>query len=402
MNDPRAPGATPVRALVVDDEPVLRGVLAHFLRSRGYEAEQCEDGASALERVRQGGINLVVTDRMMPGMDGIELCRAIRALPVEAYVYCIMLTASGQEQSLVDAMEAGVDDFLAKPLRLPELGARLHAAERVLSLEAGLASRNRALADAYGQLSRDLELARVLQVGHLPAPAGFGPARFSWMFEAAGFIGGDTFDYFALDDRHLCFYLADVAGHGVAAAMIAFHAQHQLRASSQLLTAALARRGAGLARIAEGVVTEYNRRVLAMRESSLYLTMAFGLLDLQARRLALVHAGHPPALYAEAPGAAYRLLGEPSVPVGILEQPGYRATVLDLQPGARLVLYSDGIPDCHDAQGSAFGVQRLQDVLAAHAQAPLAAAGGALHQALKAWRRGAFEDDLTLLALEVD
>lgn len=402
MSENRAPGAPSLRALVVDDDAVMRGVLAHFLHSRGYATEACEDGGSALERVRRGGINLVITDRMMPGMDGIALCRAIRALQAGAYVYCIMLTASGQEQSLVDAMEAGVDDFLAKPLRLPELGARLHAAERVLTLEAGLASRNRELAQAYAQLSRDLERARVLQLGHLPAPARFGVARFDWMFEAAGFIGGDTFDYFALDARHLCFYLADVAGHGVAAAMVAFHAQHQLRASSQLLTAALARRGADLARIAEGVLTEYNRRVLAMDEPSLYLTMAFGLLDLQTRRLALVHAGHPPALHAPAPGAAYRLLGEPSVPVGILEQPGYSATVVDLQPGARLVLYSDGITDCRDAQGDAWGVQRLQDLLAAHADAPLEGAGGVLHRALKTWRGCAFEDDLTLLALEVD
>ena len=404
MQEP-PPGArsapTPVRALVVDDEPVMRGVLVHFLRSRGYDVEHCADGESGLQRVREGGINLVVTDRNMPGMDGLALCRAIRALAGETYVYCIMLTASGEQQSLVEAMDAGVDDFLAKPLRLPELGARLNAAERVLSLEAGLAARNRELATAYGQLSRDLELARVLQVGHRPPPAQFGPVRFEWMFEAAGFIGGDTFDYFALGERHLCFYLCDVSGHGVAAAMIAFHAQHQLRASSQQLTQALARPGANLARIATGVVSEYNRRVLGMEESALYLTMVFGLMDLHTRQVALVHAGHPAALVADTPGAEFRAVGDAGVPVGILEQPGYTASTLELPPGARLVLHSDGITDCRDARDHAFGMQRMLDILRQQGRAPLADTGRKLHQALRTWRGGAFEDDLTLLAVEV-
>jgi len=139
----------PVRALVVDDDPIIQRLLVAFLGARGYSVEQSSDGLEALERVRQGGFNLVVTDRNMPRMDGLALCRAVRAMPSETYLYCIMLTSMREEESLVAAMEAGVDDFLAKPLRLGELGARLHAAERMLSLEAGLASRNRALADVY-------------------------------------------------------------------------------------------------------------------------------------------------------------------------------------------------------------------------------------------------------------
>lgn len=392
----------PVRALVVDDDPLLLGLLSAFLRSRGYEVESCEDGEAALARLGRGGIDLVVTDRHMPRMDGLELCRAMRALPGDGYVYCIMLTASVEEKSLVDAMEAGVDDFLGKPLRLGELGARLHAAERMLSLHAGLASRNRELAEAYGQLSRDLELARVLQLGQLPPPGSFGPVRFEWMFEASGFVGGDIFDFFSVDERHLCFYLADVSGHGVAAAMIAFHAQNQLRASAQQLAAALARpRGPGLRAVAAGVVTEFNRRLLQMNESGLYLTMAFGLLDLRERQAALVHAGHPPSLLAAAAGAAFQAVGEPGVPVGILAEPAYEASLVTLAPGARLALYSDGITDCRNAREAAFGDQRLRQLLREEGATPLAASCSRLQSTLRDWRGREFEDDVTLLALEV-
>ncbi|GAB3646333.1 PP2C family protein-serine/threonine phosphatase [Ramlibacter alkalitolerans] len=391
-----------IRALVVDDDPVVLLLLTRFLQGRGYGVEHCPDGEAALARVRAGGINLVVTDRNMPRMDGLALCRAVRALATEPYVYTIMLTASNEQQSLVAAMEAGVDDFIAKPPNLPELGARLRAAERVLSLEAGLARRNGQLADAYGQLQRDLELARTLQVGHLPAPGAFGPVRFDWRFEASGYVGGDTFDYFALGEHHLCFYLADVAGHGVAAAMMAFHAQHQLRAGAERMAQALALPHADLARTAAAVVAEYNRRFLQMGESSLFVTMLFGLLDLRSLQAALVHAGHPPALFSPVRGAPFEAIGSGGVPVGVLEEPGHEATLLQLAAGARLVLYSDGATDCRDAGGEPFGTERLRDVLASAAGAPLERTCGSVHAALRAWRGEAgFEDDVTLLALEL-
>ncbi|HEX2547490.1 MAG TPA: SpoIIE family protein phosphatase [Ramlibacter sp.] len=391
----------PIRALVVDDDPVFIAVLTRFLSQRGYAVEHSLDGESALARIRAGGFNLVVTDRNMPGMDGVELARAIRSLSSSSYVYSIMLTASRDEASLVAAMEAGVDDFVAKPLSLAELGARLQAAERVLTLEAGLARRNEQLARAYGQLRSDLELARTLQVGHLPAPGAFGRVRFDWRFEASGYVGGDTFDYFRLGERHLCFYLADVSGHGVAAAMMAFHAQHQLRASSEQITEVLARRGTRLGATVAAVATEYNLRFLRMQNENLYLTMLFGLVDLDSGRAALVQAGHPPPFFAAAGEEEFRPLGGGGVPIGIVEQPDYEPIELQLSTGARLVLYSDGVTDCRDAGDAAFGEQRLRDVLLAQRHAPLGEMGEQVHQALRAWRPGAtFEDDVTLLALE--
>lgn len=393
--------APAIHALVVDDDPMIVGLLRMFLARRGYAVEQCEDGESALDRIRAGGINLVITDRNMPRMDGLALCRAIRDLGGPTYVYSIMLTASGEQASLVAAMEAGVDDFLAKPVSLAELGARLRAAERVLSLEAGLAQRNAQLAQAYAQLQGELELARVLQVGRLPPPARFGRFAFAWQFEACRYVGGDTFDYFPVGERHLCFYLADVSGHGVAAAMMAFHAQHQLRASSQQLAAALARRGADLASAAVAVVGEYNRRFLAMNDPGLYLTMVFGLLDVARGEVALVQAGHPPALYAPAGEQEFRPVGEGSVPIGILDDVGYEASTLQLAPGARLVLHSDGLTDCRDPADEAFGAERLREMLGAQRSAPLARAAEDVHAAVRGWRDGlVLEDDLALLALE--
>jgi sigma-B regulation protein RsbU (phosphoserine phosphatase) len=391
--------AQPVRALLVDDDPLLLALLSAFLDSRGYEVAQAADGEAALALMADGGFNLVITDRNMPRMDGLALCRAIRARADESYVYCIMLTASVNEQSLVDAMEAGVDDFLAKPLRPAELGARLRAAERVLALEAGLAARNGELTEAYAQLSRDLELARALQLAQLPAPQSFGGYHLGGLFEASSYVGGDLYDYFPLGDRLLAFYVADVSGHGVAAAMMAVSAQHQLRAVSQQVVRGIDP-GAELQEAAVEIVTRYNRRFLEMNETGLYLTLVYGLVDRMTGRAALVAAGHPPALFAAAGSATFEPIGEGSLPVGILPDAAYEARLVTLAPGSRLALYSDGITECSRADGQPFGLQRLQDLLVRERSHAPAAGFAAIREALHAWHGGTFEDDVTLLLLE--
>lgn len=391
--------APAIRALLVDDDPLLLALLSAFLASRGYTVAEAADGEQALQQLAQGGFNLVVTDRHMPRMDGLDLCRAIRARGDRNYVYCIMLTASGDEQALQVAMEAGVDDFLAKPLQPEDLGARLRAAERVLALEAGLAARNEELSQAYAQLSRDLELARSLQRGQLPAPQAFGSLHFEGWFEASSYVGGDLYDYFALGDRLLAFYLADVSGHGVAAAMLAVAAQHQLRMVAQQVVRAVTP-DIGLDDVALEIVNRYNTRFLQADESGLYLTLVFGLVDRAQGQVALVEAGHPPVLHA-APGAReFTAVGEGSVPLGILPDPGWRATLLTLAPGSRLVLHSDGIVDCEGADGSPFGEQRLGELLARQRQAPAAATCAAVRDALRQWHAGSFGDDVTLLVVE--
>jgi sigma-B regulation protein RsbU (phosphoserine phosphatase) len=391
--------AQPIRALLVDDDPLLLALLSAFLDSRGYEVTQAADGEAALALMAGGGFNLVVTDRNMPRMDGLALCRAIRARHDESYVYCIMLTASVDEQSLVDAMEAGVDDFLAKPLRPAELGARLRAAERVLALEAGLAARNEELTLAYAQLSRDLELARALQLAQLPAPQSFDGFHLGGLFEACSYVGGDLYDYFALGDRLLAFYVADISGHGVAAAMMAVSAQHQLRAVSQQVVRAIDP-AAGLQEAAVEIVTRYNRRFLEMNETGLYLTLVYGLVDRVTGHTALVEAGHPPVLFAAAGSPAFEPIGKGSLPVGILPDAAYEARLVTLAPGSRLALYSDGITECTRADGQAFGLQRLQDLLARERPHAPAAGFAAIREALHAWHGGTFEDDVTLLLLE--
>jgi cyclic di-GMP phosphodiesterase len=124
-----------MQVLIVDDDDFALSVLNNTLSRMGYSAVQATDGQQAMEVLRRGEIHLVITDWDMPGMNGIDLCRAIRKDDLSGYVYVIMLTAREGAKQRMEGLCAGADDFLNKPLDPDELLVCLKTAERILSLE---------------------------------------------------------------------------------------------------------------------------------------------------------------------------------------------------------------------------------------------------------------------------
>lgn len=124
-----------MRVLIADDDAVSRRLLQSYLQKWGCEVSSAENGAEAWSLFRQGEFPLVITDWMMPELDGLELLRRIRSGPSSGYVYVILLTAKTQQEDLVEGMEAGADDFLTKPFDRDELRVRLRAGQRIVQLE---------------------------------------------------------------------------------------------------------------------------------------------------------------------------------------------------------------------------------------------------------------------------
>src|SRR6266480_4381803 len=115
------------RVLVVDDEPQITRVLKTVLTSRGYQVRTAPEGESALANFREWSPELVITDLYMPHMDGVELCRRIRAMST---VPIIVLSVKGEERTKVEALDSGADDYVTKPFGIDELLARVRAALR--------------------------------------------------------------------------------------------------------------------------------------------------------------------------------------------------------------------------------------------------------------------------------
>lgn len=124
-----------MKALIVEDEPATRLLLAESLRCFQYDVIEASNGQEGLDLIRREQCRLVVSDWNMPGMDGVELCRAVRAEMLDGYVYFLLLTSRSETRDIIDAFSAGVDDYVCKPFEPAELGARLRTACRLLSLE---------------------------------------------------------------------------------------------------------------------------------------------------------------------------------------------------------------------------------------------------------------------------
>ncbi|MSU51309.1 MAG: response regulator [Opitutus sp.] len=122
-----------MKILAIDDDPVAQRVLEAALKLLGHEVSLGGDGAESWDWLQTNPVRVVVSDWQMPQMDGLELCRRIRAQRDRNYVYFILLTHhSATDENHQAALEAGVDDFLTKPINLRELHMRLHVAERML------------------------------------------------------------------------------------------------------------------------------------------------------------------------------------------------------------------------------------------------------------------------------
>ncbi|AKH88312.2 PP2C family protein-serine/threonine phosphatase [Edwardsiella tarda] len=394
--------------LIVDDSPGYRRLLATILARWHYRVIEAEDGEQALACLARHQVHIVISDWEMPLMDGATLCRAIRAWDYGHYVYLILLTIRQSSEDLVAGMEAGADDFLTKPLNQGQLRSRLHAAQRIISLESTLAARNATLAHAYQQIESDLQAAAAMQRSLLPGHDQIlNGVHADWLFLPSTYVSGDLLNYFMLDTHHLGFYCVDVAGHGVSAAMLAQSVAREF--NSALLTHSLLFSAQDASPAPpQAVAGELNRRFcLEQQDDGIvrYFTLIYGVLDTRDGRLRLCQAGHPTPLWLQAEGGLRRV-GDGGLPIGLFDWATYEEQALTLAPGDRLCLYSDGISECYSPQGEQFGEARLCQLLQAQRRATVPEALATLAEALAQWHspeaampRQPFADDISLLMI---
>jgi DNA-binding response OmpR family regulator len=132
-----------MKVLIAEDDPTFRLALGATLKKLGHDVTAVENGREAWEAWQQGEFDLLISEWMMSDVDGLELCRRIRAEPRLHYTYIILLTALSGKRSYLDGMDAGADDFLTKPLDQEHLAARLRVAQRILDCTRRCACRPR-------------------------------------------------------------------------------------------------------------------------------------------------------------------------------------------------------------------------------------------------------------------
>jgi len=142
-----------MRVLIAEDDLVSRRMLEATLIRWGYEVVVTSDGEAAWQALQdKSAPRLAILDWMMPGLDGIDVCRNVRTMPTSEPSYIILLTAKGNKTDIVSGLQAGADDYIVKPFDREELRARVQAGVRILTLQASLAARVRELEEALGRV----------------------------------------------------------------------------------------------------------------------------------------------------------------------------------------------------------------------------------------------------------
>lgn len=378
----------PMRILVVDDLELNRELLVRRIERLGHEAGMAVNGREALEKLQQQDWDLVLLDITMPEMDGYETLRRIRLAPHSAQLPVVMVSAIDESESVVRCLELGADDYLPKPFNPVVLQARI---------ESSLAKKR--LQDHKSQLlqalSRELQIGQRIQQGFLPAEL---PRLNGWSLGAsctpARQVGGDFYDAYSLPGGLLALVAADVCDKGVGAALYMALFRTLLRA----MACQAVPDESPSATLVRSVAFANDYIATVHGHENMFATVFFALLEPASGRMYYLNAGHEAPFLQQVEGGAMYRLAVTGPAVGLL--PGNRCSVqsLTMQPGARLLVYTDGATEAQGPSG-AYGEDTLAQVLASLAGSAQAMVDGVC--AHLAGHVGAFEphDDVTFLAL---
>ena len=364
------------RILVVDDEPGIQRSAQRIL-SRHHQVTLASSGMEALEILGREPQDLAIVDVRMPGMTGFEVLRAIKADFSETEVIIMTGSISNPEEKLVEALRERAFYFINKPFEKTVLETLVDRCLERQQLE-------RVNRRYVTSLEADLEKARTFQRLLLPSSFPRIPGvRGDVLYQPSERLGGDFYDFFPLGDSKLGVLIADVAGHGVQAALFTGMLMSEMRAVFDDAAAP------------ERLFGRINDRLAPVMRNQ-YITAVLAILDFKEQKMRYVSAGHP--AFFTASGSAHESTG---APLGMIAGWQYESPVVNLRPGERLFLYTDGLSEAQRPDGEEFGEDRLREIFLETASgAPDAALERIIQASMGFSRQDHFEDDATALIVE--
>jgi len=356
-HDLRSDGRKPSVLVVEDDEDFARILIQLLSKIESVQIDRAASAAEAKRKLADGAYDVVITDVSMPGESGISLMRWSQER--HPWPVWIVLTGHGTLDTAVKALKLGAFDFLTKPVTRVEViesslqNALAHQrlrAERD-GLHADLAHSNTQLRNRVEELEgayrvlreqaentrTDLHRAGVIQRALLPETAPPIPGfRVDALYLPSHSVGGDIYDVVRLSERYVALFVADAAGHGLAAAMLAVLFRCQLALVDP--TSREVRPPKDALRAANRILCE------ELHAPGLFLTAAYCLLDTKERTAVFASAGHPPLLLLRASGEVERIF-HTGPAVGLYRDAEYTQQEVHLEIGDRVLFYSDGLYD---------------------------------------------------------
>ena len=376
------PEASAPRTLIADDQPDVLEALHLLLKREGYQIEMVNSPKAVLERLHSREYDVLLMDLnyaldTSSGQEGLDLLARVQKLDNTLPV--VVMTAWGSIPLAVEAMRRGARDFVEKPWDNSQLLSTLRA-----QIESQTGRRVGA-----ARASGEIEEASVTQRGLIPREIPQFPGYdISAAWRPAGAVSGDYLDVLKLDANNLALCVADVIGKGVPAALLMSNVQAAVRAlaSEMLPTGKLCER--------------INRIVAGNLGTGKFITFFYGVLDGASRRFRYTNAGHCEPILVRQNGECIRV-NHGGVVLGVFPDWSYQEEHVDLEPGDRLALFTDGITEISNAQGEEFGEQRLMELLQSHRHLSAEAMQQHVMAAISEFSGGNFQDDATLIITAV-
>lgn len=388
-----------VKILSVDDEVDLEMLLTQYFRRKirkgEYEFFFAHNGLEALQvMLKHPDIEIILSDINMPEMDGLTLLTRINEMRNPA-LKCIMVSAYGDMANIRQAMNNGAFDFATKPIDLDDLQRTIDKAVEQLEFIHAAQKDSKELKDIHS----DLSVAREIQHAILPQNFDLTSMKFpaekasaidiAADMQAAKDVGGDFYDFFRIDDRHLGFTMADVSGKGVPAAIF--------MAVSRTLIKATGLRGVS----SSECMALANDMLCGENVNNMFVTVFYGILDLETGVVDYTNAGHNPPYILHADGSVQVIPAVGNLVLGAMDGMPYQSGTLTLEHGDMLYMFTDGVTEAENVEHAQYCEYRLEQLLATLAGKSCQDVVQTVGQSVHAFAGEATQsDDITQLAIK--
>jgi len=374
----------PKYILLVDDDPVNLQVLINFLTMEGYKVDHEMSGDRVLEKIDTGQLpDLILLDVMLPRMSGYEVCRKIRekyslhALPI------MMLTAKTRVEDTITGLQAGANDYLSKPVNREELVARVRS---LISMKKSVEEH-----DELNLIRRDIFIAHQIHhsvvIQQLPELAHI---RVAYRYIPMQKMGGDFYDIIKIDENHTGVIMADVSGHGISAAIICA----MLKMAFGFYQEYADQPGT--------LLTSINRIMYEYLESN-YITGCYAFIDTFKSEITVANAGHWSPILIQETGIFTEWAK--SLPIGWVQDMAYEETTANIHSGDRVVLYTDGVIETRNSEGTMFGYDNFQSQVMKDNNGDGELLVDNVVKVIRQWaelgQNEGFEDDVTIMVLDI-
>lgn len=387
-----------MKVLLVDDDSDIRSLLRVVLESEGHEVAECSDAVAAMGECQRVVFPLIILDWELGDINGVQLCRQIRALPRGDESVILMFTVRNSPEDLQMILDAGADDYLQKPADIKWLKIRLKISASHAENKIARKTAERQLAVAR---AKEIDIGSRIQQNLLlgKPPVDFRSVEVFAHSIPSQKVDGDFYDFYKHNERCFDLVVGDVMGKGVAAALLGAAVKSQILHAIQELKSQTCGAPPRLRDILAFVQTKVTQQLIDLGK---FVTLCYARFCLEENKAEIINCGHPRAIHYRAADRRCDLISGNNLPVGVIGDESFTETTIDFHRGDMILFYSDGLTESRSKEGEFYGEARLADFVKTNRRMPLQAFGDALYHHIQCFAEGgSSKDDRTCVAVRL-